>query len=131
MAPSNLGNIAFAGSDYAVGAVTGVATAMAVRAFVGPSWDMVLAMLAGMGIGMAAHLVVGLLASPLVGFFHFMVPGSLIGMYGGMMFAMRDVMQHGSSDVGGTLVGGFFGVVVVGVVRMYDRVLRAPAAEER
>lgn len=114
--------------DYIGGALVGAATAAVVHAAVSPSLDMVIAMLLGMGIGMLIHVALGLLLAPFLGMFHVMVPGSLIGMYGGMLFAMRDSMQHGISLWQAISVGVIFGIIVVAGVRLYDRSLRAAAA---
>ncbi len=78
--------------DYLAGGVTGAATAVGVRLAVSPDLDMVIAMLIGMAVGMVVHLVLTVLLAPVLDAFHVMVPGGLIGMYGGMMFAMRDTM---------------------------------------
>lgn len=116
----------FAAGDYLAGALTGAGTAIAVRALVSPELDMVLAMLIGMAVGMVVHLALGLAMSPLLGLFHCMVPGGLIGMYGGMFFAMRDTMQHEPGSLGRAIVVGIvFGLVVTAAVRLYDRALRA------
>lgn len=113
--------------DYLAGATTGVAAAVPIHAVVAPGWDMVLAMLVGAALGMLAHLVVLVLASPLVGFFQVMAPGGLIGMYGGMMFAVRDCMQVAPwSRVVGVAV--LFGLLVVGTLDLYGRSLRRAAA---
>ena len=48
----------FVVGDHCAGALTGVVTAVAVRALIGPDWDMALAMLAGTAVGMAAHLAI-------------------------------------------------------------------------
>ena len=118
----------FTVGDYVAGGVTGAATAAAVHAFVSPQLDMVLAMLIGMVAGMIVHLVLALLLSPVLGMFHVMVPGSLIGMYGGMLFAMRDTMQaHPGSMSHAVLVGIIFGLTIVAGVRLYDRALKAAA----
>lgn len=115
--------------DYAAGGAVGAATAMAVRVAVRPGFDVVLAMLAGMATGMFIHLMAALFLSPVLGFFHTMVPGSLIGMYGGMLFAMRDSMeQQPSSPAQVILVGIIFGLVITAGVRLYDRALH-PAVE--
>ncbi|MCZ7618926.1 MAG: hypothetical protein M5U32_11690 [Myxococcota bacterium] len=119
--------VVLAVGDYVVGGLTGAATAAAVRLVVAPDLDMVLAILIGTGAGMIVHVAVGAAAAPLLGLFHVMVPGGLIGMYGGMLFAMRDVMQHAPGPLGNALmVGAVFGAVVTGGVRLYDRVLRDP-----
>lgn len=116
----------FAIGDYLAGGLTGATTAAAVRAVISPDLDMVIAMLVGMAAGTVVHLLIGLVASPLLGLFHCMVPGGLIGMYGGMLFAMRDAMQHHPGSLGRAMVVGIvFGAVVTGAVRLYDRALRA------
>lgn len=118
--------------DYCAGAVTGAATAVVVRAVVGPDTDMVLAMIIGMVLGMIVHLVIGLLLSPLLGLFHLMVPGGLIGMYGGMFFAMRDTMQPSCATPSRAIVVGVvFGVAVTAAVRLYDRAVRGQMAATR
>jgi len=122
-------NFGFTVGDYSAGAVTGAATAVAVRAVVGPNTDMVLAMVIGMLLGMIVHLAVGLLLSPLLGMFQIMVPGSLIGMYGGMLFAMRDTMGHPGTTALAIAVGAGFGLIVIAGVRLYDRALRGRAWE--
>jgi hypothetical protein len=132
MNKEQLMSFGFTIGDYCAGAVTGAATAVAVHAVVGPNTDMVLAMVIGMVLGMIVHLVIGLLLSPLLGLLHLMVPGGLIGMYGGMFFAMRDTMQHASATPSRSLVvGAVFGVVVTAAVRLYDRALHGPVAAAR
>ena len=80
--------------DYLAGAVIGAVTAVAVRSLIAPGFDLALAMLAGIGLGTLVHLVVGLMLSPLLGMFHVMVPGSLIGMYGGRPPNCRDCFEQ-------------------------------------
>jgi hypothetical protein len=115
--------------DYTAGVLTGAATAAVVRMIVWPGFDLALAMLLGVGIGTLTHFAVATLLSPLLGMFQVMVPGSLIGMYGGMLFAMRDAMQTVSSThaIG---VGVLFGIVLTATVRLYDRALRGAVAPE-
>lgn len=115
--------------DYTAGVLTGAATAAVVRVIVWPGFDLALAMLLGVGVGTLTHLAVGTLLSPLLGMFHVMVPGSLIGMYGGMLFAMRDAMQAVSAThaIG---VGVLFGIILTATVRLYDRALRGAVAPE-
>ena len=111
--------------DYLAGVLTGVLTALAVRAIVGPNWDMVMAMLIGMGTGMGVHLGLLILLIPLLGAFEVMIPGGIIGMYGGMLFGMRDAMQQNIISLSQALVvGGVFGFVVVFVIRWWDRQLQ-------
>jgi len=114
--------------EYVAGIVTAVLTALPIHAVVDPDWDMVVAMIAGTVLGSAAHLLVLALLGPLVGFFHVMAPGALIGMYGGMLFGMRDSMQAASwSRTLAVAVG--LGILVVAAVQLYDRVLRADGQE--
>ena len=109
--------------DYAAGVATAVGAATAVHALIGTGSDMVLAMLAGMALGLLSHLLVLGVAGPFVGFFQVMAPGGLIGMYGGALFAMRDSMQAASwSHALGVAV--VFGLAVVAAVDLYDRALR-------
>jgi hypothetical protein len=62
--------------------------------------------------------------------FETMVPGSLIGMYGGMLFGMRDSMSAGSLTLASAAtVGAIFGVVVVLCVKVYSSVLRGAIFE--
>lgn len=129
---SRLEQALFTIGDHLAGGAVGAVTAVGVRAVVSPQLDMVLAMLVGMAIGMIAHLVLTVLLAPVLDPFHVMVPGGLIGMYGGMMFAMRDTMQaHAGSLRQAILVGVVFGVVVVAGVRLYDRAIRGPVLPRR
>ncbi len=84
----------------------------------------------GHGLGTAGHLVAGLFFAPILGAFHTMVSGSLIGMYGGMLFAMRETMQHPTSLNHAAGIGVLFGVVVVAAVQLYDRALRVGQSAE-
>ena len=116
--------------DYAAGILTGVLTALAVRLILWPGVDMVIAMLIGMGVGMVIHLVIGFGLGPLLGMFQTMIPASVIGMYGGMLFGMRDSMMAGSPTLGGAaLVGAIFGAVVVAALKVYDRSLRGASVD--
>jgi hypothetical protein len=121
----------FAIGDYVGGGVVGAVTAAGVRGIVSPELDMVLAMLIGMAIGMGVHVVLGLVLTPVLGAFQVMVPGGLIGMYGGMFFAMRDTMQHSGARSAPILVGFVFGLVMTAGMRLYDRALRAPVSASR
>jgi hypothetical protein len=109
--------------DCAAAAATGVATTVAVRAFIHPGFDMVAAMMIGMGLGTMVHLLVGFFLSPLLGMFEIMVPGMFIGMYGGMLFAMRDSMQSVSLTTA-LVVAAAFGVAVVLAVEFWNIQLR-------
>lgn len=112
-------------AEYAAGALLSVIVAAVVHAVVDPTWDMVLAMLVGSVLGMVLDVLVGVLG-PLISTFQVLIIGSLIGMYGGMLFAMRDTMQAASWERV-VAVAISFGVAVVATVRLYDRALRGPA----
>lgn len=115
----------FCVGDYLAGSLTGSLTAFAVRAVIGPQWDMVVAMFVGMAVGMLIHLSLLLLIIPLLGTFEVMMPGAVIGMYGGMLFGMRDSMQQTYISLNTALVvGALFGLVVVFGMRWWDRQLR-------
>ena len=111
--------------DYLAGALTGMLTALVVRTIVGPQWDMVVAMLVGMAAGMLIHLTLLLLFIPLLGTFEVIMPSAVIGMYGGMLFGMRDSMQQSYVSLNTALViGALFGLLVVLGIRWCDRQLR-------
>ncbi|MBI3782866.1 MAG: hypothetical protein HY270_05635 [Deltaproteobacteria bacterium] len=117
----------FAFGDLAHGALIGALTAASVHFVIAPSTDMALAMLLGMGLGMILHVAVGIVLTPLLGMFHVMVTGSLVGMYGGMLFAMRETMgSHAPSLEHALATGAAFGGVVAAAVQLYDRMLREP-----
>lgn len=118
------GSWRYAAGEYAAGLATALLTAAGIHAVVETGADMVLGMLAGSALGLAAHAAVMLALGPAVGFFQVMVPGALIGMYGGMLFGMRDSMQHASWSRA-LAVAALFGALVVAGVRLYDRVLRS------
>ncbi len=112
-------------ADYLVGMLVGMATALSVRIIVWPGMDMVLAMLVGMALGMVIHVILGLVLAPLIGMFEAMIPSSLIAMYGGMFFGMRDSMGDQSPTLRAALtVGALFGAIVVAGTHYYDRGLR-------
>jgi hypothetical protein len=115
--------------EYAAGVGTAVAAAVSIHALVDPGWDMVIPMLVGAVLGSAAHVVVLALLGPVVGMFHVMAPGALIGMYGGMLFAMRDSMQAVSWSQS-VAVAVAVGVLAVAGVQLYDRALRSGAGSE-
>ena len=119
-----MARLLFSGGDYVAGSVIGVAVALAVHGVVRPGIDLALAMVLGVVLGTLTHLAVGLVLSPLLGMFHVMVPGSLIGMYGGMLFAMRDTMQP-VPLAQALLVGMTFGFLMTALVHFYDRALVA------
>lgn len=107
--------------DYLAGVLTGLLTAFAVRMIVGPQWDMVVAMLVGMAAGMLIHLMLLLLFIPLLGTFEVMMPSAVIGMYGGMLFGMRDTMQQAYISLNTAVaVGALFGFLVVFGIRWWD-----------
>jgi hypothetical protein len=59
-----------------------------------------------------------------------MIPGSLTGMYGGMLFAMRDSMSAGSrTTTAALIVGAVFGIAVTIALKFYNYVLRGAVIE--
>ena len=87
-------------------------------------------MLIGTGVGMIVSLLLSYMLSPMLGIVETMVPGSLIGMYGGMLFAMRDSMAAGSRTMTAVItVGAIFGIVVTAAVKLYNCVLRGTVLE--
>jgi hypothetical protein len=116
--------------DYLAGMAVGVGTALAVRIVVAPGMDLVIATLLGMAVGVIVHVVVGMALTPLLGMFHTVMTASLIGFYGGMLFAMRGAMAAGSRTLGAAvIVRGIFGLVVVAVMKFYDLSLRRAVLE--
>jgi len=116
--------------DFLAGMIVGATTAFGVRMVVWPGMDMVIAMMLGMGLGMIVHIVLGLILAPAIGMFEVMIPTSLIGMYGGMFFAMRDSMAAGSRTLVAALaVGAAFGAIVVAGVHFYDQTLRGAVVD--
>jgi hypothetical protein len=116
--------------DYLAGAVIGMATALIVRIIVWPGMDMVIAMLLGIGLGTIVSLLLGYMLSPMLGVVETMIPGSLTGMYGGMLFAMRDSMAAGSHTMAAAIsVGAVFGIAVTVAMKFYNYVLRGTVME--
>jgi len=116
--------------DYLAGTVIGVGTALIVRVIIWPGMDMVIAMLLGIGFGTIVSLLLGYMLSPMLGIVETMIPGSLTGMYGGMLFAMRDSMAAGSRTMTAAIVvGAVFGIVVTAAMKSYNYVLRGTVME--
>ncbi len=126
-----IGTMLFTIGDYVAGALMGALTAAIVHAVVSPRIDMVLAMLIGMGLGMVLHIAVTLAVAPLLGMFQTMAHTSIIGMYGGMLFAMRDSMPTvcSPSTWSAAWVGALVGLIVVAALRVYDSALRSNVIE--
>jgi hypothetical protein len=62
--------------------------------------------------------------------FETMLPASVIGMYGGMLFGMRDSMAAGSHTLtAAATVGALFGALVVLGIKVYDRALRGAVVD--
>jgi hypothetical protein len=116
--------------DHLAGAAIGAATALIVRLIVWPGMDMVIAMLLGIGLGMIVSLLLGYALSPVLGVVDTMIPGSLTGMYGGMLFAMRDSMAAGSRTMpAAIMVGAVFGVATTVAMKFYNHALRGTVME--
>jgi len=79
---------------------------------------------------MLIHIILGLVMAPLIGMFNAMMPASLIGMYGGMFFGMRDSMAAGSRTLQAAIVvGAIFGALVVAGVKYYDLTVRGTVVD--
>jgi len=116
--------------DYLGCAAIGTVVALVIRTAISPGMDMVVATLIGMGLGMIVSLLMGYMLAPLLGIIDVMVPGSLTGMYGGMLFAMRDSMAAGSQTMAaGLVVGAVFGLLVTAAVKSYNYALRGPVMD--
>ena len=116
--------------DYLAGMAVGVGAALAVRGVVAPGMDLVIAMLLGTAVGVIVQLIIGFAFTPLLGMFQTMIPASMIGAYGGMLFAMRDAMGAGSRTLAAVaVVGGVFGLAVVAITKFYDLSLRRTVLE--
>src|SRR5690349_21224365 len=108
----------------------GALTAVAVRVVVWPGMDMVVAMIVGMALGMLHTYRSWLHARAAVRDVQCNDPASLIGMYGGMLFGMRDSMAAGSQTLPAEIaVGSVFGAIVVAGVEYYDRTLRGTVVD--
>jgi CheY-like chemotaxis protein len=115
----------FGAGDCLASVLCAVVTALAVRTVVSPAWDVALAMVAGMAIGTVVHLALGLLAAPALGVVQSMIASGVAGMYGGMLFGMRDAMHAGPTPWHHVLwVGIAFGLLVYLGVAALDRVAR-------
>lgn len=83
----------FVFGDILTNVVAGVAAALGARALVGPQWNVLLAMPAGMAVGAFASLPIAFLFVPLFGAFEVMLPAMLTGMISGMLVGMREAMR--------------------------------------
>lgn len=120
----------FTAGDCLSSAGVGALTALVVKLLVSPRWDVAIAMLAGMGVGSAVHLVLGVVVAPLFGGIEAMTSAGLAGMYGGMFFAMRDAMMDEPVLLGRAVwVGALFGFVVWAGVAAYNRISKGVVFE--
>jgi len=120
----------FAVGDLAASIFVGVCTAALVQAAIGPSWDMALAMVAGMAIGTVVHLLAWLALMPALGG----IEGGAAPGFAGMYFAMRESMDKvpmGSGHGRALLVGAVFGILSWVGVAVLDRLYRGVVFERR
>jgi len=109
--------------DIVANLTTGVVAGVACWLLVGPEWNMWLAMIIAMALGM---LVAGLLFIPfsiLFGAMEVMVPIMLSGMLAGMVVGMWCAMSAVSLS-GAVFVGGASGLVGLAVVWGFHLMLR-------
>jgi hypothetical protein len=98
--------------DIFTNLVAGMAAALCARALVGISWNILLAMPAGMVAGMLASSLAALLFMPLFGAFEVMLPAMLTGMISGMLVGMLESMR-GLSPAEAAACGSASGIVSI------------------
>jgi len=110
-------------ADFLIPTIVGGITGYFAFLFVSPGWNMMLAMLVGMLVGMAAQIPVMLIGMPLFGAFEIMLPAMSAGMASGMvsgMLAAKFVLPGGASF----LFGSGIGVLVILYVQIQNRKLQ-------
>jgi hypothetical protein len=113
----------------AVGALAGLVTALLIPV----GWNMMVAMLVGMALGMIVSLPGSFAFMPFFGAMEIMVPTMLAGMFAGMWIAMAAAMNPMSAGDGAGYgaaigVGCFF--VTYALNAWFRRGHRAPSAPE-
>ncbi len=110
-------------ADFSIPTIIGGITGYYAFLLVSPGGNMMLAMLVGMLVGMAAQIPVILIGMPLFGAFEIMLPAMSAGMLSGMlsgMLASKFVLSGGVSF----LFGSGIGVLVILVVQIQNRKLK-------
>src|SRR5690606_8904498 len=101
------------------GALVGAACAL----IFGPAWNMGIAMLAGMGLGMLIALPVSFLFGALFGAMEVMLPVMLTGMFTSMVVAMRATMEP-IAWLEAAKTGSWLGLMSVGACYAANAILR-------
>lgn len=83
----------YAAGDFLASLVIGIVAALAAWAIVGPGWNMWLAMIAMMALGMVIGLVLFFPISMKLGAMEAMIPAMYTGMWSGMVVGMMDAMM--------------------------------------
>ena len=128
----NQTNLPLRVADYLIAISIGSLSAVAVYFAVSPSWNMLIAMLAGMALAMFVAAIIILPYSLVGGIFEVIMPGmfiaNIVGMATGMWVAMSNPPLY---DL---LAFGFIaGLLINGIFSLYDRSLHgemAPAKED-
>ncbi|MFO7559165.1 MAG: hypothetical protein R6X10_10080 [Desulfobacterales bacterium] len=110
-------------ADVLIPTIVGGITGYYAFQFVSPGWNMMLAMLVGMLVGMAAQIPVILIGMPLFGAFEIMLPAMSAGMLSGMlsgMLASKFVLPGGVTF----LFGSGIGVLVILYIQIQNRKLK-------
>lgn len=111
------------GANIVAGSVVGLATA----AMFGPNWNMMLAMIVAMGLGMVMSMPIALAAGALFGAMELMIPVMTTGMVAGMVVSMAAAM----GEIGfawAARIGAFAGAGVVVVTYVANYVIKKRAA---
>lgn len=103
----------FIAGDLLTNALAGAAAALAARGTISDVWNPVVAMPAGMLLGMFASLPVILVLMPFFGAFEVMLPAMLTGMIAGMVVGMLEAMDPLTIPKAALSGGGIGALVVV------------------
>ena len=80
--------------DLAVNVAAGIVVALVSAALFGPGWNMVLAMIVGMALGMMISLPIAIASGALFGAMEVMIPVMTTGMVAGMVVSMAAAMDE-------------------------------------
>ena len=109
--------------DYLTSILTGFIAAMLVFWLVSPAWAILLGMVVGMALGVAALLIVLVFFGWIAGAFEIIMPGKYIGMIVGMAGGMWKTMESGTTMIGLVTFGAIIGLVLAAIFHVYDRSL--------
>jgi len=108
--------------DYLTAMLTGFITAMLAFWLVSTEWPVLLGMVVGMVLGIAALLIVIVGFGWIAGAFEIMMPGKFIGMIVGAGGGMWKTMG-GTTMIDLATLGVFTGLVLAVIFHAYDRSL--------